>query len=284
MASIGTQPSSDRTSTLGRAMREPLLHFLLLAALLFVAHALFGNDTREEIVVDQETQRFLLERETDLTLAEPSRELLDQVIENFVEDEILVREATKRGFTDSSRVRALLIQNMRFFISGNIAEPTEDELRRFYEAEKSRFASPPSLDLDHIYYEDTAAAPADLVARLNGGADPGSYGQLDLAYGRTMRFMDVRRLSSAFGPDNARAILDLPTDNVSWHGPFLTPQGTAYFIRIINRNAPQVPDFETARDWIATQWLASKSRELLDNEMATMREGYRIVVEPLDAL
>lgn len=265
----------------GSILREPLFHFLILAALLFVVQAIFAGDDREEIVVDAPTQEFLLEREQELTLVEPGPEDLQRLIDTFVEDEILVREATKRGFTDSSRVRALLIQNMRFFISGSVPEPTEEELRAFYEAEKASFQSPPSVDLDHILFEDPGDVPQGLADLLNAGADPNGYGDLDLAYGRTLRFMDTRRLSGAFGADGARQVLNITEGDVTWHGPILAPQGTAHFVRVARRNVPQVPDFESARDWIATQWLAAKSREILDAELEVMREGYRVTIEPL---
>jgi len=154
----------------GGIVREPLVHFLILAALLFLAQAGLRGDGREEIVVDAATQTFLLDREAQVTLQTPSEEDRARLIEEFVDEEILVREATKRGFTDSSRIRALLLQNMRFFITGDIAEPSDEELRAFFEAEKDSFRSPPSVDLDHLLFEDPATVPPGLTAALNAGA------------------------------------------------------------------------------------------------------------------
>jgi len=75
-----------------------------------------------------------------------------------------------------------------------------------------------------------------------------------------MRFMDARRLSAAFGPQGARQIRAIAPGDTRWHGPILSPQGSAHFVRIAQRNAPQVPDFDVARDWIGTQWLAVQAR------------------------
>ena len=263
--------------------REPLFHFLILAGLLFVAQALFGETQREEIFVDAQTQRFLVEQDRDLTLVEPTPERIDALVTAFIEEEILVREARKRGFADNARIRALLAQNMRFFISGDVPQPTEEELRAYFEENRERFESPPSFDLEHLAYDDPAAVPEGLIGTLNAGADPNDFGDFNLAYGRVMRLMEVRRLTAAFGPDNAIEILAIDRDDSGWHGPFIAPQGSAHFIRIMAHNAPQVPEFEVASEWIAAQWQTDKSREVMDAEMNALREGYRITVEPLDA-
>ena len=260
-----------------------MFHFLILAGLLFAAQAIFGADQREEIFVDAQTQRFLVEQDRDLTLVEPTPERVNPLITAFIEDEILVREARNRGFENNARVRALLAQNMRFFIQGDIPQPTEEELRAYFDANQDRFASPPSFDIEHLTYDDPAEVPEGLVDALNAGADPGSFGDFNLAYGRIMRLMEVRRLTAAFGPENALAILNIASGDQNWHGPYIAPQGSAHFIRIISRNAPQILEFEAASEWIASQWQTDKSREVMDAEMNKLRGGYRITIEPLDS-
>lgn len=275
--------SEDKTNLGGSRdwLREPLLHFLLLAGLLFVLKAAFIGDDREEIVVDAATQEFLLNREAQLTLRTPTEADRERLIEDFVDEEILVREAMKRGFADSSRVRALLIQNMRFFVTGDISEPTEEELRAFYEANRRDFESPPSVDLEHVYFEDPAAVPATLLDQLNAGADPTTLGDLDLIFGTRLRYMDTRRLSGAFGAEGAREILAIGESDATWHGPIVAPHGTAHFVRVAARNDPQVPAFDEARDWIATQWVAAKAREAMEAELSGMRRDYRVTIDPV---
>ena len=133
-----TSASSDEITTHRSLKRfwltirdEPLIHFALLAALLFVAQALWAQDDREVISVDIATQDFLIKQKEDLLLRPLTAEEKEEVIASYVEDEMLVREARRRGFNNSSRVRALLIQNMRYFYSSDLAAPDESELRAF---------------------------------------------------------------------------------------------------------------------------------------------------------
>ena len=102
-----TAPGETRRSVLRRIAGEPLVHFLALAGLLFAVQALFVGDTREVITVDAAAQQFLFDQQEQLLLRQLTDEEKTEIVENFIEEEILVREATKRGFTESSRVRTV---------------------------------------------------------------------------------------------------------------------------------------------------------------------------------
>ena len=112
-----------------RLLREPLLHFLGLAALLFVSNAYLAGDEREVITVDAATRDYLVQQRRDLLLRPLTTREESDVIDKFVKDEILVREARKRGFGNSSRIRIQLIQNMRFFLTSEFPEPTDADRR-----------------------------------------------------------------------------------------------------------------------------------------------------------
>lgn len=279
-----TEPASQGVPGRGfiaRLLHEPLVHFLFLTGLLFGAQAVFAPDDREVISVDAATQQFLFQQEEELLLRPLTKEEKQNIVRSFVEEEILVREAVKRGFSDSSRIRTLLLQNMRFFISGDIPEPTEENLRRYFDENPDKFRSPQSLDLAHVMYEAGNEVPDGVRDRLNGGADPMTLGSADFAYGRELRYMDQTRLVNAFGADTTRKILDALSGDDLWHGPFTTQTGSTHFLRVVRRNAPQMPEFETAKDWIATQWMADTSRALMDQEVQAVEADYRIEIEPL---
>ena len=125
---------TDLQSQGARLLRDPLVHFLVLAGLLFAAQAIFVGDRRQVITVDAAAQEFLFKQQEDLLLRPLSETEKAEIVQNYVEEEILVREAVSRGFTDSSRVRTLLVQNMRFFIAGEIPDPTDEELKAWFES------------------------------------------------------------------------------------------------------------------------------------------------------
>lgn len=264
---------------LDRLRREPLFHFLGLAALLFVANAWFSGDEREVIEVDPATREYLVERQQEIMLRELTEAEKNQAVENFIEEEILVREARKRGFENSSRIRTLLIQNMRFFMASEVPEPTEEDLRRFFDENIERFESPPSVTYEHVYFSDPAGIPAETLDQLRGGADYRQIGEADYFSTRISRAGE-QQIVSSFGREQAPEILGISDD--VWHGPFISPNG-AHFLRVAERHPASRPDWDSARNWIATEWLSAKNREIVDRELAMMRRDYRIEIEPAEA-
>ncbi len=157
----------SRTSRLARQLRhEPLVHFLLPAALLFLADHVFSSMQRDEIVVDRQTAEFLIQQRQDLELRELGPEERRETIDAFVEDEILYNEAYKRGLDKGdSRMRRNLILKMRGLLIGDIEPPTDTELRAYFEANREKFTRPATLSLDHVSYRDPDQVPRDLLER-----------------------------------------------------------------------------------------------------------------------
>lgn len=265
-----------------RVAAEPLLHFLLLAAGLFLLQGFFAGDQRELILVDAVTQDYLIQQQEDLLLRPLTAAEKDEVIQNFVEEEILVREARARGYSDSSRIRTLLLQNMRFFLTSDLEAPGEKELQDFYRQHQQDFTSPPSLDVRHVFFPDPKSVPADTMQQLAAGVDPISLGApAVMGQGSILRKLDQKRLVQAFGPDNARLILG--TEDDTWLGPLSSPDGSVHFVQVIGRNPAITPSYEDARNWLEAEWLSRRSRELVEAELEAVAPGYRIEIETLDA-
>lgn len=252
--------------------KEPLVHFLALAALLFAANALFSADDREAITIDAATREYLIEQQQELLLRPMTDREKDEVIKSFIEEEILVREARKRGFENSSRIRALLIQNMRFFMASEIPKPTREDLQEYFEDNAERFRSASSVTFDHTFFLDARDVPEDALERLRAGADHKSLGNT-ASIGATLPYMREPQVVQAFGRKLAPDILAINDDQ--WHGPFESPHGV-HFLRIAVRNPGKMPSFEEADNWVEQEWILEKNREIVEREIASVRDNYRI--------
>lgn len=273
------QPRAGVYRVLQTLRDEPLLHFAVLAALLFAAHALWAGDDREVITVDAATQQYLIKQKQDLLLRPLSKTEKDEVIAAFVEDEMLVREAKKRGFDNNSRVRRLLVQNMRYFYSSDLPKPTDATLKAYFEANPERFRSPATAAYDQVFFKDAAAVPKDLLGQLNAGADHTNLGDTSLTVGRKVTGVDQKALVRTFGADEARRILAIA--DRQWHGPFASSQGV-HFLRVAERQPARQAAFARARKWIEADWRLTKQRSTLDRELAKIRQGYRVEIASSD--
>ncbi len=257
---------------------EPLFHFLGLAALLFVANALFAGDTRETITMTSDAQAYLIKQQEDLLLRPLTAEERQGIVDDFIEEEIFVREARARGFDSSSRIRTLLIQNMRFFLASDIPAASEEDYRRHYEDNPERFTTSERRTFDHVLFRDPDAVPEGLLEALQSGMDHRSIGDRQDVMAR-LSGVDALQIASAFGPDIAREVLAI--DDEDWHGPFQSSEGS-HFLRLLQRIEPRLPPYDEIRNWVETDWLAVESRKRVDDALVSMRENYRLVVEPLE--
>ena len=113
---------------LGWLGRRPVLGSLLLGGGLFIVAAAVLLGRRKPIIIDAQTVMSVVEDRADMVGHDLSAEERRQTIDDYVEEEILVREAFRRGLhlTDGA-ARGRLIRKMRLAMNG---EASEEELAR----------------------------------------------------------------------------------------------------------------------------------------------------------
>ena len=260
-----------------KIIKEPLVHFLLLATLLFVLESVFSSVQKEQIVVDQQAAEYLIKQREDLELRRLSPEERKDTIDSYVEDEILYSEAYKRGLDKGdSRMRRNMILKMRGLLIGDLRLPTEGELRAYFDANRDEFTQPATLLLNHVYFRDDSKVPSGMLDQLRSGVDPGDLGDSRLDFGSTLKQMSKRQLVGLFGPDAARQIMAIVDSQ--WHGPIESPGGV-HFVRI-NERTPGIPaDYEQIKDYLAGSWSLAESRRLIEQELELLRDNYEIVID-----
>lgn len=262
--------------TVGQTLRhEPLIHFFALASLLFLANAVFSDDDREVIKVDAATRDYLLEQRQSLLLRDMTDEEKSTTIKNFIDEEILVREAQKRGFANSSSIRSLLIQNMRFFLTSELPDPSEKDLRVHFEANRAQFAGEPTVSYEHVFYSDPQKVSDDTLTRLRTGSDHTELGDTNLLISDLSK-VGERQVVATFGREQASIILAIHDD--WWHGPFNSPNGV-HFLRIVERHPGTRPTFEDANHWLEQDWRLAQARLIVAREIVALQKNYRIEVE-----
>jgi hypothetical protein len=260
-----------------KLLKEPLVHFLVLATLLFVLNYIFSSTQKEKIVVDQQTVDFLVKQREDLELSKLSPEERRQTIDSFIEDEILYKEAYKRGLNKGdSRMRRNMILKMRGLLVGDIKEPTDTELREYFKANRVKFSLPPTLSLEHVYFPDPSIAPEGVLRELRAGRDPSSFGEPRLGLGRSLSRLSQRQLVETFDPQAARSILAIEDDQ--WHGPFESIRGV-HFVRVVGQEPARAARYQDVKSYLGADWMMTLSRKRIDQELQRLRDDYEVVVE-----
>jgi hypothetical protein len=256
--------------------REPLVHFLALAALLFGAYHLLTPSARESIVIERASIDELARRQEELLARPLNDEERRALVESAIDDAVLLREAYRRGLDRDAVVRQHLVQKMRFILGEDETAPTEAELRAYLAANRERYRSPPAVTLDQVFYADPAKVPDDLMTQLENGSDIGDIGEpLDML-GNRLPHYSLRDLIGLMGPDVARRVFELPPG--AWHGPMQSERGV-HFVRVEQHHPPTMPSFDELEDYLRQDWALDQQQRAIADKLAELRQNYRIVVD-----
>lgn len=275
-----TTSNSSSPSPFATALREPTVHFFLIALLIFAAYAAVqsGNENLLEINQrDIDARIFMQELSRGEELTPEQREL---VTAYYIEEQILVREALAMELDNDDRIHDILAQKMRHVLSGNVIQPTEAELQAFYEANRSRFETPASMHLDELVFNSRDPLDDSIVTLLGEGAEPDTL--LALSEGTVAPLPNVNGvdLANIFDQEFADAVI--ASELNQWQGPFVSNRGQ-HWLRVTARNAAAIPPLEDIVDLVRLEWIAAEEETRLQAEVNRLWERYTIVISDDEA-
>ena len=171
-----------------KLLREPLLHFAVAGVVLFSAYAWLNgsrpaSDGVEPVRIGAGEIHWLKETYSSQWLRPPDASELQGLVTDLVNEELLAREAQAMGLgEDDTIIRRRLAQKLKFLVedTSRLAEPTDAELRQYFEANAARFEDSPRVSFSQIYFNPEnrkdAAKDAGLVLAglsANASADVG---------------------------------------------------------------------------------------------------------------
>jgi hypothetical protein len=263
-----------------KILHEPLLHFLILGTLVYLAYARLTPRPEGVIEVKQSTLQALQKQQEDLTGQPLTEEEKQTLLESHIDEEVLLLEAERRGFDKLDyRVRQRLLNVMRSTLTENIPDPTRAQLEAYFRQEIDNYRIPESITFQQVYFspasEKLPEDPNTVLAALAQGASFQELGDFT-TLGNTSTQSTRRYLVGTYGVEFAEAVLPLPLD--TWTGPIPSRMGT-HFVKVTQRHPPQEPSFERLESYLREDYLMTQSREKQNEKIAKMREKYEIIVE-----
>jgi len=153
-------------------LKEPLFHFLLLALALFAAYGALNpvqTSKQDRIVIASAKIEQLATSFAKTWQRPPTDTELKGLIDDWVREEIAVREATAMGLDrDDTVVRRRLRQKLEF-LSDDVAaqvSPSEDDLKAYLAAHPEKFQVEQRYTFRHVYLNPERHS-ADLEAKLD---------------------------------------------------------------------------------------------------------------------
>jgi len=281
-------------ASLSRLIREPLLHFLLLGAGFFLLFYQVADPPEREspdriVVTRADTDRLVAQWQRQWQRP-PTAEELDGLIESFIREEILYREALALGLDkDDVIIRRRLGQKLEFLFKdlAEQVEPKDEELERYLQQNAERYAVAGRFSFDHIYFNrDKRGAAAEKDARetraqLN--VQTGSIDSLNLGdsflYQYHFEKQSPAQISRIFGQKFADQLPGL--ENGEWRGPIESGYGV-HLVYVRERIQPGKPSLDDVRDKVRWDVIAEKRREIDTAFYRELRQRYDVRLEQED--
>ena len=269
--------------------REPLVHFLLAGAAIFVLSSWFAPDGDDERTIwvsaaRQDNIAQLFERTWQRP---PSADELSGLIDDFVREEIAYRESRKMLLDrDDIVIRRRLRQKLELLAEdiASLVPPSDEQLQVFLDDHRADYRQPAQLTVEQLYFStddgvDQAQQRAtSLLAALQSTAPPedpaaaASASMLPAA----LAAVDEREIDRIFGQGFAEKAL--AGDPGVWSGPVRS--GFGYHLTRVTDIIPgYFADLSEVRDEVQRDWLYQQRNSAIDALYERFAENYDIGIE-----
>jgi hypothetical protein len=270
-------------------LREPLLHFLALGALLFLYFEWRGGASgpaSTRIVITEGVVANLVSGFTRTWQRPPTPDELKGLVDEHVKEEIATREAIAMGLDrDDTVIRRRLRQKLEFLLDRSESQaPTDAELQHWLDSHPGVFQAEPRVALRQVFVDAQArrgAARAEaerLLVRLRAMGPDATIDALGdpTMLPRELGLGPSSEVARTFGEKFAAGVDGLEPGR--WGGPVESAFGL-HLVLVTQRAATPRPALADVRPLVLREFLAQRSRKQLDDLYKGLLTRYTVTVE-----
>lgn len=270
-------------------LKEPLFHFLVVGAGLFLLYAMTANEPKnEETRIEINTVR----ADRMVTLWEkrwnrpPTQEEFNGLTAQYINEEVLYREALAMGLdSDDPVVRRRMAQKVKF-ISNDIIiidTPSDAVLQSYLDVHASRYQLSGKVTFQHIYFnpakhdanmEEEAKVLLVKLLQDNNGIDMQSVGDSFL-HGTAFKALKVFEINRLLGKDFTKKLFEQPVGK--WTGPLVSGYGL-HLVYIDSKTASKTASLEVAKQSVLEDWTTDERKKVNDTFISNLLKQYDVVV------
>ena len=275
-----------------KVLRDPLVVFLLIGGGIFLLYSQLapeepdGTEDPYRIEVTDQIQE-VLKAEWEARWNRPATgPELEGLLDGYIREEILFREATKLGLDQSDTIiRRRLAQKMEFLTSdiADMEEISDEKLDAYFREQSERYEREPEVGFEHLFFspekrDDAAADAQELLKRLNAGSIT-----LEAAIEEADRTLlspqfsttAVSQIGRQFGGGFSTAIAAVEPGG--WFGPVESSYGL-HLVRVTEHDPGGVPPLEAVRDKVVGDYRYDQRTRLNQQMLDELLKKYEVVV------
>jgi hypothetical protein len=272
-------------------LKEPMLHFVLLGAGLFLVYGAMSRSDRSEgsgkIIVTQGQIENLVNGFTRAWQRPPTPEELAGLVRDRVREEVYCREAMAIGLDkDDTIIRRRLRQKLEF-ISDDLseqAEPTEADLNIYLQTHPAMFRVPQRFTFNQVYLNPQKHGnnldhdSAQLLAQLNQAGNQVDFSALGDEFLLEHQFaaLPASEIAKQFGKTFAAQLSKLASGQ--WQGPVESGYGV-HLVFVSERTEGGLPALAEVREAVRREWENARRLEANENFYQNLLKRYTVVIE-----
>ena len=277
-----------------RVLKEPLLHFLVLAAGLFVLSRSFSETPSAEepdtMVVSEQRINSLILIFRRTWQRPPTQQELDGFVEDYIKEEVFYREALAMGLDQNDTlIRRRLRQKLEFLAEdmADAVEPTDQQLQQYLDEHPDTFRVERRATFSHVFLsqerrgDSLSVDAAQLLAKLrstDGSVDPVELGDPSLLP-HDYKNLREGEIPNLFGREFGAKLF--ATEPGAWSGPIESAYGL-HLVLLHDKTEGRVPKLDEVREAVRRDWYAARRAASKEEFFQALRQKYKVVVEKPD--
>lgn len=268
---------------IAKVLRDPFTHFILLGLLVFIIadkEFVFSSATvspKAKIIIDEKVENLLVLKFEANQSRSPNDLELQQLIDQYIREEVLVREAIKLGLDKNDHViRARLVELIDSIGLANnqVGDPSEAQLRQLAQHSPMRYSTGGSFSLEQIFLgtEPSGELISNTKIAIENGTTPASL-SVNSKFAFRLNNASKEAVVGMFGGNFLQALMEAELGK--WAGPIKSPAGV-HLVKVVNRENPTIPPIEQIKELLASDWLILQRRSLLDKLYQDYRSNYEV--------
>ena len=266
--------------------REPLVHFVALGFILWMASDYASSVNNRYTIVMGPAERQLIESNYARRFGQaPTPDQLRQLIDRYVRDEIAFREGLAQNLEqDDEVIRERIVQKYNS-LQADLAvpqKPAPDVLEHWFQQNTDKYTTPEQVTLSHIYF--SADEGYDAEAKVRATKILQQLNQSKTTRGPSMGDSFPGPLDiSALAPDGAallfgkselsQQLFKVPVN--TWAGPFRSEYGW-HLVYVTEHTPPKLPPFSEIRDRVLPGYLDDQRRILNEQAYEKLRAKFTV--------
>jgi parvulin-like peptidyl-prolyl isomerase len=258
-----------------------ILVFFAIGLLIFFLDIGFNSEQNpKDISISDQELTSLLSAWQSQVGRPPSDEEVVNIINNFVQEEILYREALLLGLDQEDRIiKRRLAQKITFLKQETIPnEPSQEDLKKFFKQNKNNYFVPATYSFSHHYFSKESNAKERAVKAFNDYQT----NQAELAGDPFILGKNFYQNSSNDIKKNFGELFFLAIENLAlneWSGPHESAFGQ-HIIKLKEVKTGFYPSLEQVLLKVQQDYLSQSQDKAIAEYIDEIRSQYRVIINP----